>query len=189
MNPLALRIARYFSLVFFSLCLVTPAAALTININDLTEKLVVTSDGANTTIQIDNQPGQVEIARIFDPAFNNLPTGKAVFLIEPGAVPDANGLTLTSDAIDLSLTDATGAKGLLFNSDPDPGGHSVNCTLAQFVCIPETGSPQDVAGLLFGPNSGVVINIASDVPEPGTAMLLTAGLLALGASALRKLRG
>jgi hypothetical protein len=158
-----------------------PATALTITINDLTETVTVTSDGANTEISIDDTT-PIEIVTIFDPALNNLPGGKSVALIEPGAVPDEFGLTLTSDIIGLDFITSKGA--LVLNSGGEgPDNTSLNCALvAGTVCIPETGSQLDVAPLLFGPNSGVVINLTSgsEVPEPASVALFGTGVAVLG---------
>jgi len=184
---LLVNITQLCSAILSVLFAATPIAALTININDLTARPVVTSDGTNTRIEIVTELG-LERVRIFDPAFNNLPLGKEVFLIEPGAVSDDHGLTLVSDEICLCAPGLDGPNGLLFESDPaEPtiGERRVNCSIIGFICIPETGGPQNVADLLFGPNSGIVINITSDVseghevPEPSTFFLVGIGLIAL----------
>lgn len=184
MNLSAIGIAPLPSAIFSVLLMVTPAAALVITIDDLTETLHVTSDGPNTTFTIDNQPGQIEIVNINDPGFSMFPVRRSVQFIEGAVNPD--GLSPTSDGIGLSAN-ADGAKTLLFNSESERVSRMVNCAVADFLCIPETGATVNVADDIFGPNSGIVVNVTSDpVPEPSTLLLFASGLAGLAGVGWRR---
>jgi hypothetical protein len=157
---------------------------VSITIDDLSDTIKVTADDDKMSFTTQTDP-VVEIATIQHPFFSNFvgPT-KTVYLIEPGAIPDESGLTPYSDAIVFGVLDGTGLKGLIFNSDGtnEMSAGSINCSLADVVCMPETGKPQDVTKAIFGDKSGfLVLNVISDVevPEPSTVLLLVTGLLSL----------
>jgi hypothetical protein len=163
-----------------------PLGAFTLTIDDTTDTVKVTSDSLyKTTSSVTEQ----ETATIEDPFFAGFtgPT-KIVYLIEPGAVPDKDGLIAVSDIISLSKVGANFTNALDFNSD-DPKLEAlgtINCSVAAelgFVCLPETGAPQDLAKAIFGDKSGfLVLNVTSDiseVPEPSTLALLGLGVSGL----------
>src|SRR5262249_10928807 len=141
-----------------------------------------------TLISINNELETVKIRNPFFAAFNG-PT-KSVFLLEPGSIPDDDGVAIFSDEIFLTQGGTVNA-ALTFGSDVETQrGSRINCTLNTVVCIPETGGPQDVAKLIFGDKSGfLVLNVISDVPAPSAALLLGTGLVALLRRCVSRLRG
>lgn len=138
-----------------------------------------------------NDPFFGESVDIIDAAITAAhPTGVSVFLLDPGAVPDAQGLTPISDSIGFSTAFGLGPH-LSFASDSDgvPRG-AINCSLAEFFCLQETGNFQSVGNVIFGADSGITILVRSDisdVPEPATLALLSIGLAGIGFARRREL--
>jgi hypothetical protein len=148
----------------------SPAAALTITIDDTTDNVVITSDSTSTHVE---NLGS-EIFQITDPSLNNAGTGTAVDFIEPpggltGLQPTSDGIAVNSNTFSLE-----------FNSDVDGGGFvQVNCSSAVFDCVAETSSPVDVGPILYGASSGISIIVTSDldpVPEPSSLAILASAL-------------
>jgi hypothetical protein len=162
---------------------VSPLGALSISIDDRTERLAGTSDGNNRGTVITIQPGPDEELRIRDPFFDQFvgPT-KTVAFIEAGRQKVGN-MTPVSDVIFFEAI-LGGGNRLVFMSDGENPDLSplVDCTNPIIVCMNETGGFQDVAGAIFGDKKAFTrIMIASDAeaPEPSTILLVTPGILGL----------
>jgi hypothetical protein len=164
------------TLAFVVSVVAAPVNALTITINDLTDDVTATSDSNTTRFEFTGgNLGESSIG-IFDQAFTTLQSPKDIILIEPGQ--DTMGTDVISSDF---FTHVFPFDELIFVSDVTTD--RVNCSVVSVrTCITETGTEQNVADLLFGPNSGITINVTSDideVPEPATFPLLAASLLGL----------
>jgi hypothetical protein len=150
----------------------SPAAALTITIDDTTDNVVITSDSANTHVSGGPEASSFQIT---DPLLNNPGTGVAAVLVEPPG--GLTGFQILSDGISVDPT----TFALSFESDTDGVTFTaVNCSLpAVFDCIAETGSPVDVGPIVYGASSGISIIVTSDldpVPEPSGLAILASAL-------------
>jgi hypothetical protein len=177
--------------VFFMVCLVVPVlcqAAVVVNIVDLLDvgsPLVSTSGFDPTSLSIQLNPESVDIHGEYLSTLN-LGNGVTVSVnfdfIEPAGEPGAIVGSI-SDTLNIVFTGHTPTPAdannlsvdLHFRSDSDPTGLPA---LVNAINVTETGSVQSLAGSIFSA-TGVAdfqANVTSDVPEPGTSVLMLAGL-------------
>jgi hypothetical protein len=161
---------------------IIPLGAVSISIDDRTEKLSATSGGNNRGTVLAIQPGPGEEIHVTDPFFDQfVGATKTVALIEADAKKVGN-LTPASDVIFFEAIIGGGGNRLVFMSDgEDPASSAfVDCTNPLVVCMNENGAFQDVAGGIFGNKKGFLkILVASDAPEPATIVLVAPGIAGL----------
>ncbi len=103
--------------------------------------------------------------------------------------------TVGGQPFSCDLQTGLGADCLFFSSDAsrDPSIGTV-CTLGPAFCLQETGSLQDVTFMVNLQNGGQgifangTIQVQSDVPEPGSMLLLGSGMLGIAGRIRRRMK-
>jgi hypothetical protein len=138
---------------------------------------ITTSPVLFYTLPFDVQGGDV---RLFEPGLPNVPTSDTIRFFEPTPGGHSSFLIFYSDIeagehLDLADVGLPNSSGSIFIPETGPEGNNGAVWNAVF---PNPGTP-----LLGGPVSGTAeYTIISDVPEPGSASLLLAAGVMLGAA-------
>jgi hypothetical protein len=150
----------------------------------LFESITLNEDGSSVLFVPGNGPGT---GTFYSPGFGteSVVVGSclgcndvAIGLLEPGSGLIGDMFTsLTTEQGDQAFMFTSVEKGSIpFPSDPFlPEGKPFTTYL-----LNETNGPIDIASYVFGPDSGYILTIQSDVPEPATWTILLGMLLGMG---------